>query len=154
MSLLSYFSEWAVIFPLKRWLSCEEVSFLDLASLSSKLHDFAFSIILHQYSHQVSRWSLNSDAIWNFMFNFRSNKYEDLSVKAKSRFDASLRTLSQPMSLKEIARTWGVCAHDVISEYAQQMGGGSFTSKFGSWENCLSAAWYVRKLIISLLRTV
>ncbi|GKV24874.1 hypothetical protein SLEP1_g34422 [Rubroshorea leprosula] len=69
-----------------------------------------------------------------------SKEYEDLSVKAKSRFSISLRSLSQPMSLGEIARTWDVCARAVISEYAQQSGGGSFSSKYGTWENCLSAA--------------
>ncbi|KAI3692446.1 hypothetical protein L6452_32262 [Arctium lappa] len=69
-----------------------------------------------------------------------SKEYEDLSVKTKSRFSISLRSLSQPMSLKEIARTWDVCARAVISEYAQQSGGGTFSSKYGVWENCLSAA--------------
>uniref|UniRef100_A0A2K2B0P5 Uncharacterized protein n=1 Tax=Populus trichocarpa TaxID=3694 RepID=A0A2K2B0P5_POPTR len=69
-----------------------------------------------------------------------SKEYEDLSIKAKSRFSISLRSLSQPMSLGEIARTWDVCARVVISEHAQQSGGGTFSSKYGSWENCLSAA--------------
>lgn len=69
-----------------------------------------------------------------------SKEFEDLSVKAKSRFSISLRSLSQPMSLKEIARTWDICARAVISEYAQQSGGGTFSSKYGTWENCLSAA--------------
>ncbi|GAV60967.1 hypothetical protein CFOL_v3_04495 [Cephalotus follicularis] len=68
-----------------------------------------------------------------------SKEYEDLSVKAKSRFSIFLRSLSQPMSLKEIARTWDVCARTVISEHAQQSGGGSFSSKYGTWENCLTA---------------
>ena len=40
------------------------------------------------------------------------------------------------MSLKEIAKTWDVCARTVISEYAQQSGGGTFSSKYGSWEDC------------------
>lgn len=69
-----------------------------------------------------------------------SKEYEDLSVKAKSRFSISLRSLSQPMSLKEIARTWDVCARAVISDYAQQSGGGTFSSKYGTWDNCLTAA--------------
>ncbi|CAA3007572.1 mediator of RNA polymerase II transcription subunit 15a isoform X1 [Olea europaea subsp. europaea] len=43
-----------------------------------------------------------------------SKEYEDISIKAKSRFNISLRSLSQPMSLKEIARTWGFCALAVI----------------------------------------
>ncbi|KAF2323106.1 hypothetical protein GH714_033490 [Hevea brasiliensis] len=51
-----------------------------------------------------------------------SKEYKDLSAKAKSRFSISLRSLSQPMSLGEIARTWDVCARAVISEHAQQSG--------------------------------
>ena len=77
------------------------------------------------------------------MFYFYSKEYEDLSVKAKSMFSISLRSISQPMSLGEIARTWDVCARAVISEHAQQSGGGSFSSKYGTWENCLSAAWSI-----------
>ncbi|KAF5739057.1 hypothetical protein HS088_TW12G00255 [Tripterygium wilfordii] len=69
-----------------------------------------------------------------------SKEYEDLSMKAKSRFSIFLRSLSQPMSLGEIARTWDLCARAVISEHAQQSGGGSFSSTYGTWENCLSAA--------------
>ncbi|XP_060182673.1 mediator of RNA polymerase II transcription subunit 15a isoform X2 [Lycium barbarum] len=69
-----------------------------------------------------------------------SKEYEDLSMKAKSRFSVSLRSLSQPMCLKDIAKTWDVCARAVICEYAQQSGGGTFSSKYGSWENISSAA--------------
>ncbi|XP_062092604.1 mediator of RNA polymerase II transcription subunit 15a-like isoform X2 [Humulus lupulus] len=68
-----------------------------------------------------------------------SKEYEDLSVKAKSRFSISLRTLSQPMSLGAMVRTWDVCARAVISEHAQKSGGGSFSSKYGTWETGLSA---------------
>lgn len=68
------------------------------------------------------------------------NENEDISVKAKSKFSISLRSLSHPMSLGDIARTWGTCARAVISEYAQQRGGGTFSSKYGSWENCVSLA--------------
>ncbi|XP_071741694.1 mediator of RNA polymerase II transcription subunit 15a-like [Rutidosis leptorrhynchoides] len=69
-----------------------------------------------------------------------SKEFEDLSLKTKSRFSISLRSLSQPMSLKEIARIWDACSRAVISEYAQKTGGGTFSSKYGTWENCLSAA--------------
>lgn len=69
-----------------------------------------------------------------------SKEYEDLSLKAKSRFSISLRNLSQPMSLGEIAKTWDACARAVILEYAQRSGGGSFSSIYGTWEDCLSAA--------------
>lgn len=57
------------------------------------------------------------------------------------------------MSLGQIARTWDVCARAVISEHAQQSGGGTFSSKYGTWENCLSAAWsfiFARVLGINL----
>ncbi|KAK4267593.1 hypothetical protein QN277_024353 [Acacia crassicarpa] len=73
-------------------------------------------------------------------FPVESRENEDLSVKTKSRFSNSLRSLSEPMSLGEMARTWDVCARAIISEYAQQSGGGTFSSKYGTWENCLSAA--------------
>ncbi|MFS7928575.1 putative coactivator CBP, KIX domain superfamily, mediator complex subunit 15, KIX [Helianthus anomalus] len=69
-----------------------------------------------------------------------SKEFEDISTKTKSRFSISLRSLSEPMSLKDIARTWDACAAAVMSEYAQQRGGGTFSSKYGTWENCLSAA--------------
>ncbi|XP_011012234.1 PREDICTED: mediator of RNA polymerase II transcription subunit 15a-like isoform X2 [Populus euphratica] len=69
-----------------------------------------------------------------------SKEYEDLSIKAKFRFSISLRSLSQPMSLGDIASAWDDCARAVISEHAQQSGGGTFSSKYGSWENCVSAA--------------
>ncbi|KAL9664117.1 hypothetical protein QQ045_019514 [Rhodiola kirilowii] len=67
-----------------------------------------------------------------------SNENEDLSMKAKSRFSISLRTLSEPLSLGEIARTWDFCARTVISEYVQARGGGSFSSRYGRWESVLS----------------
>ncbi|GMI93916.1 hypothetical protein HRI_003060900 [Hibiscus trionum] len=69
-----------------------------------------------------------------------SKEHEDLSVKAKSRFSISLRSLSQPMTLGEMARAWDVCARAVISDYAELSGGGGFSSKYGTWENCVSAA--------------
>ncbi|MQM05918.1 hypothetical protein Taro_038735 [Colocasia esculenta] len=62
---------------------------------------------------------------------------EDLSAKAMSRFSMSLRSLSQPISLRDMVRTWDVCARKVIEDYAQQNGGGSFSSRYGSWESCV-----------------
>ncbi|KAF0900848.1 hypothetical protein E2562_035483 [Oryza meyeriana var. granulata] len=64
---------------------------------------------------------------------------DDLSTKARSKFSISLRGLAEPMSLREIARTWDACARKVIAEYAQQTGGGSFSSSYGCWENCVGA---------------
>ncbi|PWA91317.1 hypothetical protein CTI12_AA091680 [Artemisia annua] len=74
-------------------------------------------------------------------FPIVSKEYEDLSIKAKWRFSSSLRKLSEPMSLKDMAKTWDVCARAVVAEYAQQTaGGGTFTSKYGAWEDCLTAS--------------
>ncbi|XP_052164817.1 mediator of RNA polymerase II transcription subunit 15a [Oryza glaberrima] len=64
---------------------------------------------------------------------------DDLSTKARSKFSILLRGLAEPMSLREIARTWDACARKVIAEYAQQTGGGSFSSSYGCWENCVGA---------------
>jgi PAX-interacting protein 1 len=66
-------------------------------------------------------------------------EYEDLSSRARSNFHATVRTLPQPMSLKELAKTWDLCARSTVAEYAQQCGGGSFSSRFGAWESCASA---------------
>ncbi|KAK9122613.1 hypothetical protein Sjap_012215 [Stephania japonica] len=69
-----------------------------------------------------------------------SKDYDDLSAKARSRFNRSLRSLSQPMSLGDMVRTWDICARAIVADYAQQSGGGSFSSRYGTWENCVSAA--------------
>jgi len=62
---------------------------------------------------------------------------DDLSTKAKSEFGILLRGLAEPKSLREIARTWDACVHKVITEYAKQTGGGSFSSSYGCWESCV-----------------
>ena len=67
---------------------------------------------------------------------FYSKENEDLSMKTKSRFSMSLHSLSEPMTLGEIVMTWDVSARAIISEYAQQSGGGSFSSKYGTWQKC------------------
>ncbi|CAN6468874.1 unnamed protein product [Victoria cruziana] len=64
---------------------------------------------------------------------------DDLSAKAQAKFNLSVRGLQQPMSLGEMARTWDDCARKVMEEYAQQTGGGSFSSRYGAWENWVSA---------------
>uniref|UniRef100_A0A0D3DX39 Mediator complex subunit 15 KIX domain-containing protein n=1 Tax=Brassica oleracea var. oleracea TaxID=109376 RepID=A0A0D3DX39_BRAOL len=69
-----------------------------------------------------------------------SKEKEDLSSKAMARFNILLRSLSQPMSLKDIAKTWEACARTVICEYAQQFGGGTFSSKYGTWEKFVAAS--------------
>ncbi|KAL6844352.1 hypothetical protein ACP4OV_026025 [Aristida adscensionis] len=64
---------------------------------------------------------------------------DDLSTKAKSTFGILLRDLAKPMSLQEFARTWDACVRKVIVEYAQQTGGGCFSSSYGCWESCAGA---------------
>ncbi|KAL5072432.1 hypothetical protein RYX36_011416 [Vicia faba] len=82
----------------------------------------------------------NSSPIFLDRFSVESrNGNEDLSEKAKSKFSMSLRNFSQPMSLKDIVKTWDVSARGVVSEYAQQFGGGTFSSKYGSWKDILTA---------------
>ncbi|XP_058728872.1 mediator of RNA polymerase II transcription subunit 15a-like [Vicia villosa] len=82
----------------------------------------------------------NSSPIFLDKFPVESrNVNEDLSEKAKSKFSMSLRNFSQPMSLKDIVKTWDVSARGVVSEYAQQFGGGTFSSKYGSWKDILTA---------------
>ena len=97
---------------------------------------YLFSVVYFRFAENSS---VSNKSKWYWIFPSKEN--EDLSVKAKSRFSISLRSLSQPMSLGEIARTWDVCARTVISEHAQQSGGGSFSSKYGTWENCLTTWW-------------
>ncbi|KAK3030326.1 hypothetical protein RJ639_038959, partial [Escallonia herrerae] len=63
-----------------------------------------------------------------------SENSEDLTEKVKMNFSLSLRKLSQPMLLEEIARTWDTCARAVLTEIAEQRGGVTFTSRYGTWE--------------------
>nr|GEY67626.1 mediator of RNA polymerase II transcription subunit 15A isoform X1 [Tanacetum cinerariifolium] len=63
--------------------------------------------------------------------------YPNCSPILLDKFPAEVRSLSQPMSLKEIAKTWDVCARAVISDYAQQNGGGTFSSKYGGYSSCV-----------------
>ena len=59
---------------------------------------------------------------------------EDLSVQAKSKLGVYLRSFEQPMKVGDIARAWDICARAAICEYAEEKGGGSFSSKYGTWE--------------------
>ncbi|KAK2652031.1 hypothetical protein Ddye_011887 [Dipteronia dyeriana] len=63
----------------------------------------------------------------------------DLMAKTRLRFNRSLRQLSEPMSLAEMAESWDVCARDVYREFAKQLGGECFSSRYGTWENYVIA---------------
>ncbi|XP_047323091.1 mediator of RNA polymerase II transcription subunit 15a-like [Impatiens glandulifera] len=61
---------------------------------------------------------------------------DNLSSKVKARFRVLLRDLSHPTSLHEIVRTWDGCARAAILKHAEDIGGGSFSSIYGAWDNC------------------
>ncbi|KAG7633052.1 Coactivator CBP KIX domain superfamily [Arabidopsis suecica] len=73
-------------------------------------------------------------------FDTSVHKYEDLSARTRSRFSLSMREISEPGSLKEIAQTWTDCARATMVEYAERHGGGTFSSKYGAWETVLRAS--------------
>lgn len=68
-----------------------------------------------------------------------SENPEDLTENVKVAFGLSLRKLPQPVSLREMARTWDACARAVFTEFAKGMGGKSFNSRYGNWESCITA---------------
>lgn len=84
----------------------------------------------------------SSPRVWNTssLSCSERGKLEDLTERAKVIFSLSLRKLSEPFSLRDMARTWDFCARSVLSEFAKSFGGGSFSSKYGSWENCTTVA--------------
>jgi len=49
-------------------------------------------------------------------------EFEDLPMKAKSKFCIAFGSLSQSISLGEMKRTWDACARKTILEHAQQGG--------------------------------
>lgn len=62
-----------------------------------------------------------------------------LWMKAKSNFTLSLRKFSMPISVKDMAEAWDISAREVFHELVEKMGGGSFSSSYGKWENCAVA---------------
>ncbi|KAJ8433869.1 hypothetical protein Cgig2_032080 [Carnegiea gigantea] len=68
------------------------------------------------------------------------DEFFDLSNKARSKLDTLLRSFKDPITLSEIARTWEACAHAVVTEHAEKCGGGTLSSRYGTWENCLATA--------------
>ncbi|CAH9088376.1 unnamed protein product [Cuscuta europaea] len=69
-----------------------------------------------------------------------SKEYENVSGTIRSRLSTALRSLSEPMSLGDIARAWDCCTRATISDSVQQWGRGSFSSKYGTWEDCITTA--------------
>nr|XP_043624881.1 mediator of RNA polymerase II transcription subunit 15a-like [Erigeron canadensis] len=69
-----------------------------------------------------------------------SKECDDLSLRVKCQFRSSVERFKHPVSLSEMVRAWNACARIVIMEYAQKSGGGTFTSKYGAWKDCLTTA--------------
>ncbi|KAK9150483.1 hypothetical protein Syun_008792 [Stephania yunnanensis] len=72
------------------------------------------------------------------IYRYISKEYDVMFMKAKSWFSRSLRCLTQPMSLEEMAKSWDACASAAMKEHAQRNGGGSFSSRYGTWQNCVN----------------
>ncbi|KAK1577575.1 hypothetical protein Q3G72_022899 [Acer saccharum] len=68
-----------------------------------------------------------------------SEESANLMAKTRLRFNRSLRQLSEPMSLADMAKSWDVCAREVYREFAQQLGGECLSSRYGAWENYVIA---------------
>ena len=64
----------------------------------------------------------------------------NLSNGAISMLRAFLRTAPECVSLEDYARAWDECARSVLSEYVRRAGGGSFSARYGSWEDSVVAA--------------
>ncbi|KAA0053897.1 putative tartrate dehydrogenase/decarboxylase ttuC [Cucumis melo var. makuwa] len=64
----------------------------------------------------------------------------NLSNEAMSMLRAFLRTAPECVSLEEYARVWDECARSVVSDYVQRAGGGSFSARYGTWEDSVATA--------------
>ncbi|CAN6247788.1 unnamed protein product [Urochloa humidicola] len=60
----------------------------------------------------------------------------DISGKVDMLFRWALRRLPELMSIKDMARAWDASVRKVVVDYAQQHGGGTFSSRYGQWERC------------------
>lgn len=93
------------------------------------------------YMHRIFVWFISLSKLSTvsnayLLFYYGSEETEDLYEMTKSSFSIYVRSISQPMSLKDIAKTWDKCARGALTEYAQKSGGGTFSSKYGNWMNC------------------
>ena len=51
----------------------------------------------------------------------------------------ALRGLLEPWSIEAVARAWDTCVRKAVTQFAQQLGGGTVNSIFGGWERCAAA---------------
>ncbi|XP_051149874.1 mediator of RNA polymerase II transcription subunit 15a-like [Andrographis paniculata] len=71
--------------------------------------------------------------------SFSEPEEKDLWEKARSKLGYLLRKLHEPISLKQMVEAWNVSTHEVFLEFAEQMGGGSFSTNYGKWEEYVLA---------------
>ncbi|KAJ8770429.1 hypothetical protein K2173_015043 [Erythroxylum novogranatense] len=60
---------------------------------------------------------------------FKWEEAEEISEEVKVRFNRHIGALSQPICLAEMAGSWQFYIAEVINEYAQRAGVGTFSSK-------------------------
>ncbi|KAI4332910.1 hypothetical protein L6164_017780 [Bauhinia variegata] len=63
-----------------------------------------------------------------------SKTTEDLTAKARYKLSISLWNQKLPCSLRDIAMLWQDCTREAIIDFAKPYGGGTFSSKYGEWE--------------------
>lgn len=66
----------------------------------------------------------------------RNEADHELVMKAKLKLQGYLRCLPHPLSIKDIMMSWEKCIREAVCDHVKKFGGGSFTSKYGSWEKC------------------
>ncbi|TKY68392.1 Mediator of RNA polymerase II transcription subunit 15a [Spatholobus suberectus] len=94
------------------------------------------SIIKPLWLFVPTSYPFSSPVILDKMLLEVSEGLKDLSAITKSKLRFSLQCLNQPWSLGDIAMSWERCAREAILEYAQGIGGGTFSSRYGGWDMC------------------
>ncbi|KAM3370534.1 hypothetical protein ACQJBY_018077 [Aegilops geniculata] len=62
-----------------------------------------------------------------------------ISASVDVAFRHALRGLLEPWSIEAVARAWDTCVRKAVTQFAQQLGGGTVNSIFGGWERCAAA---------------
>ncbi|TVT99755.1 hypothetical protein EJB05_54861, partial [Eragrostis curvula] len=63
------------------------------------------------------------------------NLFNDISSTVKAAFQHALDGLPEPRSVRKMASAWESCVRQAIVEFAQRLGGGTFSSRYGRWES-------------------
>jgi hypothetical protein len=62
------------------------------------------------------------------------NMFSGISDAVNIAFRDTIRGIPEPRSISETARVWDSCVRQAVVEFAQQFGGGAFSSRYGRWE--------------------